>query len=298
MDVWAHDRFRIPLPAGHKFPIDKYRLLRERVEDLVSVHESEPVPWEWLAAVHDAELLERIRSNTMSVREQRGLGLPWSEVLVERGRRSVGGTMAAARRALEHRVGMNLGGGTHHAGRDFARGYCLFNDVVVTLAQLRCRGARPARAGRRLRRPPGRRHRAAARARPGRVHALAARRPQLPVRADPLRSRHRPRVRHRRRRVSATCLSDALDTAIPAADAEIAFFLAGADPWEGDRLGRLALTKDGLRARDELVLDRLLETGAAVVVVLAGGYAPDIRDTVDINAATVAAVAARDGVLS
>ncbi len=81
-------------------------------------------------------------------------------------------------------------------------------------------------------------------------------------------------------------------------DAEIAFFLAGADPWEGDRLGRLALTKDGLRARDELVLDRLLATGAAVVVVLAGGYAPDVRDTVDINAATVAAVAARDGALS
>ena len=62
MDVWAHDRFRIPLPAGHKFPIDKYRLLRERVEGLVTVHESEPVPWEWLAAVHDADLLERIRT--------------------------------------------------------------------------------------------------------------------------------------------------------------------------------------------------------------------------------------------
>ena len=83
----------------------------------------------------------------------------------------------------------------------------------------------------------------------------------------------------------------------PPQQPEIAFFLAGADPWEGDRLGRLALTKEGLCRRDELVLDRLLETGAAVVVVLAGGYAPDVRDTVDINAATVAAVAARDGVL-
>ena len=74
------------------------------------------------------------------MREQRGLGLPWSEVLVERGRRSVGGTVAAARRALRHGIGMNLGGGTHHAGRDFARGYCLFNDVVVTLARLRSEG--------------------------------------------------------------------------------------------------------------------------------------------------------------
>ena len=92
-------------------------------------------------------------------------------------------------------------------------------------------------------------------------------------------------------------LDESLDVAL-AETADIAFFLAGADPWEGDRLGRLALTKDGLRARDELVLDRLLATGAAVVVVLAGGYAPDVVDTVDINAATVAAVAARDHALS
>ena len=89
-------------------------------------------------------------------------------------------------------------------------------------------------------------------------------------------------------------LEESLDVAIGAAGADIAFFLAGADPWEGDRLGRLALSKDGLRARDELVLDRLIATGAAVVVVLAGGYAPDVVDTVDINAATVHAVAARD----
>jgi acetoin utilization deacetylase AcuC-like enzyme len=87
-------------------------------------------------------------------------------------------------------------------------------------------------------------------------------------------------------------LSDALDTAIPAARAEMAFYLAGADPWEGDRLGRLALSKAGLRARDEHVLNRLVATGAAVVVVLAGGYAPDVDDTVEINAATVAAVRA------
>jgi acetoin utilization deacetylase AcuC-like enzyme len=297
MDVWAHDRFRIPLPAGHKFPIDKYRLLRERVEDLVSVHESEPVPWEWLAAVHDAELLERIRSNTMSVREQRGLGLPWSEVLVERGRRSVGGTMAAARRALEHRVGMNLGGGTHHAGRDFARGYCLFNDVVVTLEQLRAEGF--------VRR---------ALVVDCDVHQGDGTAQLLGPDPDAFTlSLHGARNYPFERIPSdldidlasgtgddeyLDVLSGALDTAISAADAEVAFFLAGADPWEGDRLGRLALTKDGLRARDALVLDRLLETGAAVVVVLAGGYAPDIRDTVDINAATVAAVAVRDGVLS
>ena len=88
-------------------------------------------------------------------------------------------------------------------------------------------------------------------------------------------------------------LERALDHAIPRGGAELAFYLAGADPWHGDRLGRLALTKDGLRRRDELELDRLRDAGAAVSVELAGGYAEDVRDTVDIHAATVAAVARR-----
>ena len=97
MQVWSHDRWRIPLPDGHKFPIDKYERLRQQVEaEGVVIHESEPVPWEWLSAVHDDGLLARIRDGTMTLREQRGLGLPWSEVLVERGRRSVGGTLGAA----------------------------------------------------------------------------------------------------------------------------------------------------------------------------------------------------------
>ena len=290
MEVYAHDRWRIPLPDGHKFPIDKYRLLRERVEGLVAVREADAVPWEWLGAVHDADLLARIRDGGLSLREQRGLGLPWSEVLVERGRRSVGGTLAAARWALEHRIGMNLGGGTHHAGRDFARGYCLFNDVAVTLARLRSEGlARRAlvvdcdvHQGDGTAQILGPDPEAFTLSLHGARNYPFERIPSdldvdLPSGTgddDYLRA-----------------LGEALDVAVDGQ--EIAFYLAGADPWEGDRLGRLALTKDGLRARDELVLDRLLGTGATVVVVLAGGYAPDIRDTVDINAATVEAVARR-----
>src|ERR1700749_3894217 len=96
LEVYAHDRWVIPLPEGHKFPASKYRLLRERVEAerLAVVHESEAVPGGGLAGVQDADLLERIRTGTLTLREERGLGLPWSETLVERGRRSVGGTMA------------------------------------------------------------------------------------------------------------------------------------------------------------------------------------------------------------
>jgi acetoin utilization deacetylase AcuC-like enzyme len=297
--MWSHDRWGIPLPAGHTFPISKYGLLRERVEaaGLAEVREAEPVPWDWLADVHDRALLERIRSGTLTVREQRGLGLPWSDVLVERGRRSVGGTLCAARRALARGIGMNLGGGTHHAGRDFARGYCLFNDVVVALTRLRAEGL----AQRALVVDCD-------------VHQGDGTAQLLGPDPDAFAlSLHGARNYPFERIPSdldvdlpsgtgdegyLDALSSALDRAIPAAEADVAFYLAGADPWEGDRLGRLSLTKAGLQARDELVLDRLLATDAAVVVVLAGGYAPDVRDTVDINLATAAAVAARDAVLS
>jgi acetoin utilization deacetylase AcuC-like enzyme len=287
VEVWSHDRWGIPLPAGHKFPISKYTLLRRRVEDLVTVRESEPVPWEWLAAVHDADLLERIRTGTLSLREERGLGLPWSEVLVERGRRSVGGTLAAARRALRSGIGMNLGGGTHHAGRDFARGYCLFNDVAVSVARLRAEGL----VGRVLvvdcdvHQGDGTAQILGPDPEAFTLSLHGARNypfERIPSDLDvdlPSGTTDAPYIE---------ALSESLDVAIDSPD--IAFYLAGADPWEGDRLGRLALTKAGLRARDELVLRRL--RGIPTVVVLAGGYAPDITDTVDINASTLEAVLA------
>jgi acetoin utilization deacetylase AcuC-like enzyme len=293
--VWTHDRWRFPLPERARFPIEKYTLLRERVEAAgIEVLEAEPVPWAWLEAVHDAELIARIRDGGLSVREERGLGLPWSEALVERGRRSVGGTVSAATLALEAGLGMNLGGGTHHAGRAFARGYCLFNDVAVALERLRAEGR-----ARRALVVDCDVHQG-----DGTADLLAG---------DPhcfTLSLHGARNYPFKRIPSdldvdlpsgtgddayLEALSGALDHAIPRAEAEIAFYLAGADPWHGDRLGRLSLTKEGLLARDELVLDRLRAAGAAICVVLAGGYAEDVSDTVDINAATVSAVSQRSG---
>src|SRR4051794_10937471 len=296
MEVWSHDRWGIPLPAGHKFPISKYRLLRERVAGLVEVREASAVPWAWLGEVHDAALLERIRTGDLTVREQRGLGLPWSEVLVERGRRSVGGTLCAARRALRSGIGMNLGGGTHHAGRDFARGYCLFNDVAVTLFRLRAEGL-----ARRALVVDCDVHQG-----DGTAQILGPDPEAFTLSLHGARNYPFERIPSDLDVDLPSGTGDEaylaeLDRALDAAlefDAQVAFYLAGADPWEGDRLGRLSLTKAGLRARDELVLDRLLASGAAVVVVLAGGYAPDVVDTVDINAATVEAVAARAVALS
>jgi len=298
VQVWTHHRWRFPLPARHKFPLNKYALLAERVVADGTcrpdeVLEPEPIPWAALRRMHDDALVDRIRLGELSVREERGLGLPWSLELVERGRRAIGGTVAAAALALEAGLAMNLGGGTHHAGRDFARGYCLFNDVVVALAGLRAEG--------RLRR---------ALVVDCDVHQGDGTAQLLGPDADAFcLSVHGARNYPFQRIPSdldvdlpngtgddayLTALESALDAALAGLPgAEVAFYLAGADPWEGDRLGRLALTKPGLLARDELVLDRLAAAGLPVCVVLAGGYAEDVRHTVDINAATARAVATR-----
>jgi acetoin utilization deacetylase AcuC-like enzyme len=298
MDVWAHDSFRFPLPPGHRFPLPKYGLLRERLlaDGLASaaeVHVPEPVAWSRVAAVHDAGWVRRVRSGELSVREARAIGLPWSEALVLRARVAIGGTIAAARHALAHGVALNLGGGTHHAGRTFGRGFCLFNDVAVALERLRADGL----AGRALVVDCD-------------VHQGDGTADLLGPDPDTFTlSLHGARNYPFQRIPSdldvdlATGTGDArylraLDTALDfalerAGRVDLAFYLAGADPWKGDRLGRLALTKAGLRARDELVLDRLRASGAPVCVVLAGGYAEDVRDTVDINAATAAVVAQR-----
>ena len=297
MRVWSHDRLTFPLPSGHRFPLGKYRLLRERLiaEGLVAagdVHEPAAVAWDRLALVHDPALLERIRTGAMTRREQQALGLPWSRALVDRALHSTQGTVEAARDALERGTGVNLGGGTHHAGHGVSRGYCLVNDVAVAATML----LRERVVGRVLvvdcdvHQGDG-------------TAQIFASVPELftlslhgagnypftrfPSDLDvdlPSGTGDEPYL---------AALEAALETALSRSRPELAFYLAGADPWHGDRLGRLSLTKAGLRARDELVLDRLLEAGSAVAVVFAGGYADDVRDTVDINAATVAALGAR-----
>ena len=298
MLTWTHHRWRFPLPERHRFPLDKYALLAARVvEDGTcrpeEVIEPGPIAWDALGRVHAAELLARIRHGELTLREQRGLGLPWSPELVERGRRAIAGSVHAARVALERGLAMNLGGGTHHAGRDFSRGYCLFNDVAVAVAELRREGL-------------------ACRALvvdcdvhqgDGTAQILGPDPDAFTLSVHGARNYPFQRIPSDLDVDLATGTGDdeyleALDGALSVAHArlpapDIAFYLAGADPWEGDRLGRLALSKAGLLARDALVLDRLRAARVPVCVVLAGGYADDVRDTVDINAATAAAVAAR-----
>jgi acetoin utilization deacetylase AcuC-like enzyme len=288
MRAFAHDLFSYPLPEGHRFPLDKYRLVRESAERLdgVRVLDAEAATWKQLRRSHSDDWLVRVRDGRLERREQLALGLPWSPELVERSRRSTGATLMAARAALEEGVAANLGGGTHHAFADAGRGFCVFNDVVTALRDLRAEG--------RVRRVlvvdvdvhQG----------DGTHSLLAGDAEAFTLSVNGWRN-------YPFRRVPGDLevdlpdgtgderyleeLGAALPEALRRARPELCFVLAGADPYEGDRLGRLALTKRGLRDRDVLVRDALAAAGVPVCLTLAGGYAKDIRDTVEINVNTL-----------
>ncbi len=231
------------------------------------------------------------------MREERGLGLPWSRELVDRARRSVGGTLAATEHALDFGVAINLGGGTHHAGHDFARGYCLFNDVAVALAALRRvdLGRRALIVDCDVHQGDGTAQIFADDPRTFTLSLHGARNypfSRVPSDLDVDIASGTGDARYLR------ALREALDFALDRARPDFAFYLAGADPWEGDRLGRLKLSKAGLlRARRAGA--RPARRGRRAGLRRARGRLRRGRDdTVDINAATVAAVAARTRILA
>ena len=288
MRVYAHDLFTYPLPEGHRFPLDKYRLVRESAERLdgVDVANTDAATWDQLRRTHSDDWLERVRDGRIERREELALGLPWSPELVERSRRSTGATLMAARSALDDGVAANLGGGTHHAFAHAGRGFCVFNDVVTAIRELRAAGIvrRVLVVDVDVHQGDG-------------THSLLA------DDADAFTLSVNGWRNYPFRRVPGDLdvdlpdgtgderyleeLRAALTQALRRARPALCFVLAGADPYEGDRLGRLALTKNGLRERDVLLRDALAQAGVPVCVTLAGGYAEDIRDTVEINVNTL-----------
>jgi acetoin utilization deacetylase AcuC-like enzyme len=286
MKVYYCHEFVLPLPRGHRFPMDKYRLLYERVEQsnhgqfelIVPPAASE----QQLRLAHDGDYVQRVISGTLSEREIRELGFPWSGALVERSRRSNGATIAACRAALEDGAAASLAGGTHHAHRARAQGYCVFNDSAV--------------ASRALQRDSSVRHVLIADCDVHQGNGTAA-----IFRDDPTvftLSIHGEDNFPKRKEQSDLdialpdgtgddaylyALQRGLSEALAWAKPDLVIYLAGADPYAGDRLGRLSLTKEGLAARDILIYQQCGKHGLPVAVTMGGGYAHHVDDIVDIH---------------
>lgn len=291
LHCWTSARYTIPLPEGHRFPIEKYALLREAVigGGMVpgeNVHEPARATVDAVRLVHAEDYVQRVVCGQLTDAEQRRIGLPWSEALAERSFRSVAGTCEATEAALRHGIAMNLAGGTHHAFPDHGEGFCVFNDVAIAIRLLQKEG--------RIRRAvvidldvhQG-----------NGTHAVFARDPSVFT-----FSMHGAR-NYPYHKVAGTldiglpdgvgdehyldALGDALPRVLASAAPDVAIYLAGADPHEGDRLGRLGLTFDGLARRDAMVLDACREVGIPVAITIAGGYGRDIADSVRVHLNTV-----------
>lgn len=302
MQAYYSDHFVLPLPPGHRFPMGKYRLLHERlVAGLPGLRLTEaPAATEGeLALAHSPAWVEAVIGGSLSAASQREIGFPWSPRMVERSLRSVGATIAAARSALAEGVAANLAGGTHHAYADRGSGYCVFNDIAV--------GARLMQA------EWHRRHRRLLRVAVIDLDVHQGNGTASIFRDDPTvftLSMHGARNFPFRKEPSDLdvdlpdgCRDDdylvALDRALDVlwdrhADGlpGLVFYLAGADPHEGDRLGRLKLSFEGLAERDRRVLQALRERRIPVALAMGGGYGHDIEDTVGVQFGTFRAALA------
>jgi acetoin utilization deacetylase AcuC-like enzyme len=291
MKVFYSDQFEFPLPRRHRFPIRKYALLREAViaaglvapEDLLV---TEAATDEQILRAHDAEYLQRVKDGGLTAQEIRRIGLPWSPELVERVRRSVGGTVAACRAALADGVAVNLAGGTHHASRDRGQGFCLFNDIVIAARAMQAEG--------RVRQVV---------VLDCDVHqgngtaAIAAADPTIftfSIHSENNFPLHKERSDLDIGLEDGTgdeaymaALEGGVRRALELAHADLAIYLAGADPYEDDLLGRLALSKAGLAERDRMVFELCRSASVPIAVAIAGGYGRRVEDTVDIHLRTV-----------
>lgn len=289
MQIYYPDVPDLPVPEGHRFPVSKYRLLLETLKAPGRLGGATLVPSpmadrELLLSLHDAAYVDSMLAGTASPAALRDIGLPWSEILIRRSRATVGGTLAAARSALRDGFSGQLAGGTHHAHRGFGSGFCVFNDCAIAAHTVLTEGtiARIAIVDLDVHQGDGN-------------SSLLNQNPDVFI-----LSLHGAKnfPFHRVPSTLDVELADgtddtaymaALTDALPAVSAfkpDLVLYIAGVDPLREDRLGRLALSRQGLIARDAHVFETFKRQGVPVAVVAGGGYADPIQRTVDAYANT------------
>jgi acetoin utilization deacetylase AcuC-like enzyme len=293
MNVFYATQFVLSLPQGHRFPMGKYQLLRDRLAaevPEVRLMQAEPATDGELALVHTPGYIQAISDGSVDPKILREIGFPWSEAMADRARRSVGATVAACRVAFDQGIAANIAGGTHHAYPDKGGGFCVFNDAAV--------------AARLMQAEQGRRQRLPLRVAIIDLDVHQGNGTARIFRDDPsvfTLSLHGQKNFPFRKEAGdidvalpdgtgddayLQALERALDELSHRFDPGLVIYLAGADPHEGDRLGRLKLTWDGLEARDRRVFDWAWQRGVPLAFAMAGGYGHRIEDTVQVQVNT------------
>lgn len=291
LTAYYADHFVLPLPEGHRFPITKYKLLRARIRDsdlhgYLELRVPPSATDEQLMRVHTPGYIQNVVSGRLGEKEIRRIGFPWSPGLVERSRRSVGGSIAAALSAVNDGVGINLAGGTHHAYPDHGEGFCVFNDVAVAAREVQALGM-------------------AYRILVIDCDVHQGNGTAVIFKEDPsvyTFSIHGAKnfPYHKEEsdldialpdgagdRVYMQALKSGISRVLAECNPDMIFYLAGADPYQDDRLGRLSLTKAGLAERDRVILNLTRKLRIPVAIVMSGGYSRDVHDTVDIHFQTI-----------
>lgn len=278
---------------GHVFPIRKFELVRDKLiaEGTLSpdeVHQPEPASVADLLLVHTADYISRLQSGDLTPKEVRKLGLPWSPSLVRRSFYAISGTINAARLCLETGIASNLAGGTHHSYPDRGEGYCVLNDVAVAIRVLQRDGL-----AKRFLIVDLDVHQGDGTAFIFRDDADVYTFSMHGAKNYPLFKQTSSLDIELADRTGDDEYLDTLEHALSRVilhDPDVIFYLAGADPYGKDKLGRLGLSIDGLRRRDEMVLRFASGRGVPIVTTMSGGYAADIADTVEIHANTIRAL--------
>lgn len=290
LKAFYSDHFVLPLPEGHRFPMQKYRMVREQVASELPQVQFFEAPYATdgvLALAHHPAYIERVSHGALTSVEQKAIGFPWTPQMVERSRRSAGATIAACRAAMISGLAANLASGTHHAYADRGEGFCVFNDAAIAarLMQAERRVQRVAIIDLDVHQGNGT---ASILARDDSVFTLSLHAennyPFTKERSDldialPDGTSDEDYLR---------ALRSAFTELFHSFSPQLIIYLAGADPHEGDRLGRLKLTMAGLAARDRMVFDHAKERGIPVAIAMAGGYGKNIQDTVAAHVQTIA----------